>query len=176
MTCLGFSQVRAGNILLMLSLGFILGAPAGGWVSDRVLRSRRTAVSLAMACSAAAIFVLSRWPVNAAPLLLGALLFFNGFFNSFNQISFAHIRELMPPSMSGTAMTGINVFTMAGAGLFVHGLGEVISHLENTGDGECGLYRLVLVICFAAVGASALLYGFTRDVHPARDPQGRPRD
>ncbi|MCF8062268.1 MAG: MFS transporter, partial [Deltaproteobacteria bacterium] len=123
MVCLGFSQVRAGNILLMLSVGFILGAPAGGFVSDRILRSRRKAVSLAMACSAAAILALSRWPVHAAPLLLGTLLFINGFFNSFNQISYAHIRELMPPDMSGTAMTGINVFTMAGAGVFVHGLG-----------------------------------------------------
>jgi predicted MFS family arabinose efflux permease len=163
MTCLGFSQVRAGNILLMLSVGFILGAPAGGLVSDRLLRSRRNAVSLAMACSAAAILVLSRWPVHAAPVFLGALLFVNGFFNGFNQISYAHIRELMPPSMSGTAMTGINVFTMAGAGLFVHGLGEIISRLENGGGGECGLVRLVFVICFAAVASSALLYRFTRD-------------
>ena len=163
MSCLGFSQVRAGNILLMLSVGFILGAPAGGLISDRLLRSRRNAVSLAMACSAAAILVLSRWPVHAAPLLLGTLLFFNGFFNGFNQISFAHIRELMPPAMSGTAMTGINVFTMAGAGLFVHGLGEIISGLDHGGAGECGLIRLVFVICFAAVAASALLYRFTRD-------------
>jgi sugar phosphate permease len=170
MTCLGFSQVRVGNFLLMLSLGFIMGSTAGGWVSDRVLRSRRKAVSLAMACSAAAILTLSRWPSHAAPLLLGTLLFVNGFFNGFNQISYAHIRELMPPSMSGTAMTGINVFTMAGAGLFVHGLGEVISQIERPVEGECGLYRLILLICFAAVAASALLYGFTRDARQLRRP------
>jgi len=173
MTCLGFSQARAGHILLMLSLGFILGAPAGGLVSDRLLRSRRNAVSLAMACSAAAILVLSRWPVHAAPMLLGTLLFVNGFFNGFNQISFAHIRELMPPSMSGTAMTGINVFTMAGAGLFVHGLGEIISRLGTGGSGECGLVRLVFVICFAAVASSALLYRFTRDAPALRRASAR---
>ncbi len=52
---------------------------------------------------------------------------------------------------------------MAGAGVFVHGLGEVVSRLGSGGGPECGVYRDVLLICFAAVALSALLYRLTRD-------------
>ena len=163
MTCLGLSPIPAGNVLLMLSLGLILGAPVGGLVSDRLLRSRKRALVLAMGGSAASILVWGLWPSRGSLYLLGGVLFINGFFNAFNQISYAHIRELMPSHMSGTAMAGINVFTMSGAGVFIHALGEVIALAEPVFQDPCGVYRLAFVICAGAVTASLLLYTLTRD-------------
>lgn len=176
MTCLGFSPVQTGNMLLMLSIGFIIGAPAGGFASDRILRSRKWAVVLGTACSAVTILIWSQWPTrDAAVLFLGALLFVNGFFTGFNQISYAHIRELMPSHMSGTAMTGINVFTMAGGGVFVHGLGEVIARLETGPGDECNMYRIALLLCAAAAAASSLIYILTRDAPDAVKAEGKDR-
>ncbi len=179
MSCLGLSPVQTGNLLLALSVGFILGAPAGGFMSDRILGSRKRAVVLGTASSAATIFIWSQWPSNGSTLLLlSALLFLNGFFTGFNQISYAHIRELMPSHMSGTAMTGINVFTMAGAGVFVHGLGVVISRVETGCGEEYSMYRIALLICAAAAAASSLIYTLTKDAPGEEKPGGgeNPRD
>jgi hypothetical protein len=49
-----------------------------------------------------------------------------GFGSSFCQIMYAHIKELMPSHMAGTAMTGVNFFTMMGAGIFTHGFGKIL--------------------------------------------------
>jgi len=168
MSSLGLHPVPAGNVLLMISVGFIVGAPVGGWVSDRLLKSRKKAIIPAMTGSALAILIWSRWPEGSPVLLLGVLLFINGFFNSFNAISYAHIRELMPAHMAGTAMTGINVFTMTGAGVFIHGLGRAIEHLESAAGPAGDSYRTAFLIASVAVALSALIYVFTRDTHPSR--------
>jgi len=163
MDLLGLSTVTAGNLLLILSVGYILGAPFGGYVSDRVLRSRKWAMVYAISVSALAILVWSRWRPDYPVALLGLLLFVSGFFNAFNQISFAHIRDLMPREMSGTAMSGINVFTMTGAGVFIHGLGGMMEILQAGSETSGDLYRLAFLICFAAVALSVLLYTLTTD-------------
>ena len=44
MQTMGYSAIRAGNILMMMSLGGIVGAPLGGRLSDRVFLSRKKVV------------------------------------------------------------------------------------------------------------------------------------
>lgn len=169
MSCLGLSPVQTGNLLIMLSVGLIFGAPAGGFVSDRILRSRKKTVVLGAVLSAVFTLIWSRWPSQEGIIILALLLLVNGFFNAFNQVCYAHIRELMPFHMSGTALAGINVFTMAGGGVFVHGLGVVISRVEPGHGDVCDAYRMALMLCVAAVALSALLYGFAKD---AQDLEG----
>jgi nitrate/nitrite transporter NarK len=163
MVHLGLPAVTAGNLLLMISAGFILGSPLGGIVSDRVLKSRKRTLIIAMFILAAAILTLAQWRGTSHLLALAAVLFLIGFFSSFNQLSFAHIMELMPQEMSGTAMAGINFFTMMGAGLFIHALGAVMQSMApNLGDaGEA--YRTAFLICFAAILTALALYFTTRD-------------
>ena len=43
----GFSKAEAGNILGMLALAMIVGSPILGWLSDKVLRSRKKVIVLA---------------------------------------------------------------------------------------------------------------------------------
>ena len=166
---LGLSAVTAGNVLLMISAGFILGSPLGGILSDRVLNSRKRTLIFALFIQAAAIFILSQWRGTSHLVALAAVLFFMGFFASFNQLSFAHIMELMPQEMSGTAMAGINFFTMMGAGLFIHALGAVMQSMApNLSDGGAA-YRTAFLICFAAILMALALYLTTRDTTVARE-------
>ena len=169
MVHLGLSPVLAGNFLLMISAGFILGSPLGGILSDRVLNSRKRTLIFALFIQAAAIFTLAQWRGTSHLVALAAVLFFIGFFASFNQLSFAHIMELMPQEMSGTAMAGINFFTMMGAGLFIHALGAVMQSMApNLSDGGAA-FRTAFLICFAAVFMALALYFTTRDSTVARE-------
>jgi len=160
---LGLSQVVAGNILLMISIAFIIGSPTGGILSDRVFSSRKRIILISTCITAATVFALSRWQSAGFLPLLGAYFFIIGFSSSFNQISFAHIKELMPDQMSGTAMTGVNFFTMMGAGLFIHGMGAVIKHISGTATQGGESYATAFLMCSVALFISAGLYATTRD-------------
>ncbi|MDZ7699743.1 MAG: MFS transporter [Deltaproteobacteria bacterium] len=160
MEYLGLSPVLAGNLILMLSFGFILGSPSGGIISDRLLHSRKNTVLLGSSITGAGVMVVSAWSEPAWLLLLGILLFLIGFFASLNQVSYAHIKELMPADMSGTAMAGINFFTMFGGGAFMHGLGGI---MKSMGEGASGIYSTAFVICGCALFINVGLYLTTRD-------------
>jgi nitrate/nitrite transporter NarK len=163
---LNIPQLAAGNLILMLGLGYIIGAPTGGLLSDRILKSRKKAVMYGVLCSATATVALLLWQDDSLLLWLGAVLFAMGFFNSFGQVSYAHIRDIMPDEMAGTALSGINFFTMMGGGLFIHGFGSVMErvspHLTDTGDA----YRIIFLLCVIALVASVVLYATTRDKIP----------
>lgn len=165
MTYLGLGPVAAGNVILMLSVGFVTGAPLGGLLSDRVLKSRKRSVMAGLLMGGSAAFVLSQF-TEGRVILLGLVFFVMGFFNSFGQTSYAHIRELMPSRMSGMAMSGINFFTMMGGGLFIHALGFVIGGVERTSPGAG--YQTAFLICSMALFSGLLLYSTTRDARPGR--------
>lgn len=167
MTYLGFSSVMAGNLVFMLNLGFILGAPMGGLISERIIKSKKNTILIGLVFSAAATISLSQWqPTTSFLYLLGGLLLLLGFFNSFAQITYSHIREIMPSKMSGTAMTGINFFIMMGAGLFVHALGVIVEIMTTripdiSNEGQA--YGTAFLICSMAFLAALVLYITTRD-------------
>ena len=125
---LRLSPITAGNILLLLNLGYSFGAPCGGYVSDQLLRSRKKTVYYAYTIAACATLVLAELHGSLSLALLAGVFFIIGFVNAFNQISFIHAKELMPDQISGSAMTGTNFFGMMGAGFFIHGLGLIFDN------------------------------------------------
>lgn len=168
MAYLGLPPLLAGNLILLISIGFILGSPGGGMVSDRLLHSRKKAIVLGSSIAGATVFLISLWDAPAMLPLLGVLLFLLGFSSAFNQVSYAHIKELMPAHMSGTAMAGINFFTMFGGGVFMHSLGGIMKHLSGTQTLSGELYATAFVICGCALAVNVGLYLTTRDSIPAR--------
>jgi hypothetical protein len=64
--------------------------------------------------------------------------------------------------MSGTAMAGINFFTMLGPGVFIHALGDVLQS-KAASIAASGAYRIAFLTCVAAVLTSLGLYATTRD-------------
>ena len=107
--------------------------------------------------------ILSQWTSSVHSAVLGIILFCLGFFNSFGQVIYAHMKELMPQEMSASAMTAVNFFTMLGGGVFIHALGGVMDKISvrtpQLGQG----YEISFIICSVAFLISAALYLTTRD-------------
>ena len=158
----GLSPVRAGQLLLVMNAAFILGASSTGWMADSLFRSRKKTVILGMGLMGVSILGLGLWrqEITFAGLLL--IFFVMGFANSAGNVMYSHIKDLMPSEMVGTALAGVNFFTMAGAGVFVHGMGGILARL--TGDGAPGeAYRFAFLICAGAMLAVVFMYLGTRD-------------
>ena len=159
---LGFSPIEAGNLLLMLNTGYLIGSPLGGWLSDRIIHSPKRVVLFGMAGMAFCIFGLNaNWGAGHIPILGGIFILF-GIFSSFGIIMYTHIKELMPPEMSGMTLTGINLFTMLGAAIVTHGMGIILDHLSSSGTPSLNDYQIIFFFAFICLVCGLVLYFFTK--------------
>ena len=159
----GYSPVQAGNLLILLALGIIVGGPTAGQLSDRVFHSRK-----GLALGGLSLYVLSLIPLVGvvkiqSPFWYGIIFFFNGFFNSFGMLIFSHAKELFPIAISGTVMTFVNFFTMTGGAIFMPALGKVIESYPHTRSSyPSEAYHLSFLICILGMAASLIFYAFSR--------------
>lgn len=160
---MGLSSVTAGNILVLLNLGLILGSPLGGILSDQWFRSRKRVVMVGLAAMALAELVLALGWCGTSPGWLSLLFLALGTSSAFGQVMYAHIKELVPGQMTGMALTGINLFTMLGAAAFLQGLGWVVDQWSHGGGTSTQAYRAAFLVAFGGVALALLLYAATRD-------------
>ena len=163
MVTMDLSQLMTGNLLLAMSIGLIIGSPICGWISDSILRSRKSVIIAGLAVMAGILATLAVLPDDTGLLILFALFFGFGLSSGSGQIMYAHIKERMPPENAGTAMTGINFFTMTGVAFFLHGLGWAINVCYPEGSLAPEVFRLAFVIFGGCLVITGLLYGLTVD-------------
>ena len=114
MNGLGLNQVQTGNALLFVPIGYMLGLPLWGRVSDGVAATRKWIILPALFVSA--FLTLSLGLMEGMPAWVLYTLFFGlGFMSAPGQIMYPHIKELLPPALAARALTGINLYTMLGA-------------------------------------------------------------
>jgi MFS family permease len=154
---LGFSQLESANALGCLGLGYMIGLPFCGRLSDRWLSTRKWVVLPGTALFALAILHISTW--TQAPPLWAVMLWFLclGIGAAPGQISYAHIKELVPPDQGGLAMTAINLWTMIGSASLSQVLGLFLAGEPATLRGPES-FAAMWWVGAAGVGLSALLY------------------
>ncbi len=162
----GVSLIDRGKILMLFPLGFLLGGPIFGFLSDRIFRNRKIVAVLGMFFYTAFIFPLVGL-FHISSLTLVAVIFGGiGFSVSFGMIMYANIKELLPESISGTAMSAVNFFTMAGAGFFQHVMGAVVERFSfNHGQLPPEAFSFAFGLCFVSSALGALAYLFVKERH-----------
>jgi sugar phosphate permease len=163
MEAIGLSAIGAGNLIFFMNVGLILGGPAWGALSDRLFRTRKKIVISGLLF---VFFIMLSLPMlsQKSGLWVMALLFFSfGLFRSSGALMYAHIKELMPIEMAGTAMTGINFFTMIGPAVFLQGLGSFMQRLYPHASRGPEAFNAAFLLCAACLAGTTLLYMFTRE-------------
>lgn len=123
---LGYNAVAAGNALLFLNAGYGLGMPLSGRISDVWLRSRKHVVWPSLFAFAAITLSLPLWRPGIPESLVFTIFFAMGMIAATGQVIFAHIKEIVPETMTARAMTGVNFFVMCGAAVFTQILGTIV--------------------------------------------------
>jgi nitrate/nitrite transporter NarK len=162
MEALRYSPVQAGNILLAMNIGLILGGPLWGAVSDRVFKTPKWVVGGGLLALALITFALRALQQGTSVLVAGAIFLSFGLASASGMHVYAHIKALVPKNMAGAAMSGTNFFTMMGPAVFLQGLGIVMQGLypeASRGPEGFGAALLICVVCQAGIGG---LYLFTR--------------
>lgn len=159
----GYSPVQTGNLLILMAIGTIVGGPISGQFSDRIFRSNKGVAQWGLS-----LYTLSLLPLLGIfkiqnPLWYGLIFFFNGFLGAFGMLIYSHAKSLFSMGISGTVMTLVNFFTMAGAAVFMPALGRVIESFPRIGNSyPAGAYHLSFFICFLGMVASLVFYAFSK--------------
>lgn len=171
MTALKIAPVTAGNLLLLMSIGMILGSPAWGYISDALLYSRKIPIYFGLMGKAVILVVLANLSPGVSVVLLSILFFSFGFVSSSGQIMFAHIKERMPIESAGTAMTGINFFTMAGVAFFLQVLGNIMQQFYPGESLSPAAFKGAYYFCAAFLIVTTAFYLLT--VETLKSPSRR---
>jgi len=158
MNVAGFSAITTGNIILLMSIGMIIGSPISGYLSDTVLRSRKKVVISGIWGMAMILGAIVCLPRGTGEWTLSILFFGFGLFSSSGQVMYAHIKEQVPLENAGMAMTAINFFTMAGVAVFLQGLGSLMKFLYPGTSLGAPAFRGAFLFCSICLGVTAIFY------------------
>jgi len=163
MEAMGQSVMNAGHLILLMNLGAISGGPVWGVLSDRILKTRKWLVSGGLLIVVVMVLLMAGLPGGTGFLALALLFFSFGFFRATGLLIYVHIKEIMPLEMAGTAMTGINFFTMIGPALFLQGLGIFMQSLYPESSRGAEAFTASFLVCAFCSFLVAVFYLFTRD-------------
>ena len=163
MEVMGYSALTTGNLILLLTVGMILGAPCWGTVSDRVFNTRKWVIVAGSISILLTMLILALIPPGTSVSVLSPLFFCLGFFNATGLLMYPHIKELVPSEMSGAAMTGINFFTMIGPAVFLQGLGILMQTLYPNASRGPEAFNAAFTVCIFSLLLVLVLYCFTKE-------------
>ena len=159
----GYSPVQAGNLLILLAVGMIVGSPVAGVFSDRTFHARKGVALWGLSLYGLTLFFLTGVFGIQGFWGYAVLFFVLGFFNGFGLVVYSHAKDLFPATISGTVMTWVNFFTMAGAAVFMPAMGRIIECFPRINHAyPAKAYHLSFLICFLGMAASLVFYAFSK--------------
>lgn len=160
---MGLSVMNAGHLIFLMNVGAILGAPVWGALSDRFFKTRKWVVTGGLLIVILIMLLFAGLPVGTGFALLMLIFVSFGFFRATGGLMYVHIKEIVPLSMAGTAMTGINFFTMIGPAFFLQGLGILMQTLYPGSSRGPEAFVASFLVCAFCLLMVAVAYAFTRD-------------
>ncbi len=152
---LGWDKATSGLVLTFIGIGMIFGCPTAGYISDKVLKSRKKVLIIGTVVYAIiwVIIWMSSGKISSAEAYMGINFAF-GFFGGFLAVSFAQIKELFPISIVGTSTAALNMFPFAGGAILQQISGLMLT--SRTLESYRSLW-LFMLICAVIALASAFL-------------------
>lgn len=155
---------EASFIVMFFTLGMIVGCPLSGWLSDKILRSRKKVLFLGSVMNATVYVPLffAFTELSAGSLVI--LFFLFGVTGGFFVSCFACVKETAENKYAATAIGALNMGIAAGAGFFQYICGVVIGmHEKLNGTYSSSAYRQAFLICFAALILSGIIMLFYKE-------------
>lgn len=124
-----FTKSEFGLLITMVGVGMVIGCPLAGFLSDKIIHSRKKVIivgTLVYTAIWAVIWLtagdLNSWAIQAV------INFFFGFFGGFFVVAYAQVKELFPIAMAGTSTAALNLFPFAGGAILITLAGFIVTN------------------------------------------------
>jgi MFS family permease len=160
---LDVSYAEAVNRASMVPLGWVIGCPLLGYLSDRLGRRKPVLIggALLMLVSAAGIFYL---PAGVAPpYVLGLLL---GIGSGAAMLPYTVIKEVNSDKVKGSASGAINFLVFSFSALLTPVYGKLLAHLAKGGAMDLPVFRSAGSWLLGGIVLAIVLAMFMRETGP----------
>ena len=159
---IGLSPISCRQPDFSHQCGLLVSGPLWGAVSDRIFKTRKWLVCWDLGVLTLLLALTACTGPDTGLTVLVALFFGFGFFQP-GTLMYVQVKEIMPLRMAGTAMTGVNFFTMVGAAFFLQALGDLMQSLYPEASRSLPAFHTAFLVCAAFMASVAILYAFTKD-------------
>jgi sugar phosphate permease len=126
------SKTHAGYCISLMLLGFTVGAPIAGYLSDRIEKRKPILIASSVLTLISSTFIIF-FPHSMSLYALYATLFFFGFSYGAEILIFAVACDVAPPYLAATAAATVNMFTMLSGIIFQPLVGYILdTHWDGT--------------------------------------------
>ena len=153
----GMSRSETGTLLSMIAWGMIIGSPVLGYLSDRVLKSRKKVFMLCSACLTLVFLLFCLFPSGfSRPVLYGLIFLFSVSSSAVVIIGFTTTKELFPVRIAGTSVGTVNLFPFLGGAVYMPILGKILDAGPVSAEGVYALegYTTMLYVLLATAAAA----------------------
>ena len=161
----GLSKDVASSIVMFFTLGMIMGCPVSGWLSDKVIRSRKKVLLLGIIFHTLVYIPLAFFTASiGTPTLLYLLFTLFGFTGGFFVVCFACVKETTEPRYAATAVGGLNMGIAVGAAFFQYVCGLIIdSHGKVGSVYGADAYASAFQLCMLMMIVGAIFMFFFKE-------------
>ena len=149
------TRAQAGSVLSMIAWGMIIGSPLLGYLSEKVLRSRKKVFIFCTSILTLVLLCFASFPDNLPHPVLYLLFFLFSFSASaIVVIGFTTTKELFPVEIAGTSVGTVNLFPFLGGAVFMPLMGKILDIYPKTASGAYApeaYSRLLLLLSGAAL-------------------------
>lgn len=167
----GVSEDDYVMFLTMIGIGMIVGCPVIGYLSDRVLHTRRKVIIVSTMCMF--IIWLFVWMMKGdADLMSNRILqcvinLLIGVFGCSFLVSYAQVKEFHPIGMAGTVTAALNMFPFLGAAVTISAAGVLLTDLTAEGYGAIWLASALMTLVALVMAILSREVGI--EDHPSDD-------
>jgi MFS family permease len=167
-----YTHVKAAGIISLLFVGFAIGSPLAGWLSDK---TKSRTLSMFISALGSLICFIFTFYLNLPDLQI-FMMFFLGFFTGFSITVFALVKDSNPEEISATAMGFANLMNMI-IGAISQTLVEIFLDYLWTGgkEGAVRIYSLdnyrmaFLTLLLSIISALILVFFIDEPVKSTSD-------
>jgi sugar phosphate permease len=159
MDVFGLTPVEAGPILSSIALGYIVGCPLTGLISDRLVSSRKRLTLAVLSLYLLPWLLLLYFLQPGRDGFLYPVYAAIGLFASGSVLFITHLKELFPARIVGTALSLSNLFAIGGAGILQYLMGWIIERYPPVGHAyPLEAYRDAFLLPLVGMIAALFLY------------------